>query len=101
MSALSYLVLAIAKILGMLINLYTFVVAISVLLSWVNPDPYNPIVRFLYQATMPVFRLVRRFMPRALFRMSFDITPLVVLILLIVIDTVFVGMLFEFAEGLR
>ncbi len=91
------LLLAVAKILRMLINLYTFIVALSVIITWVNPDPYNPIVRFLYQATVPVFRKVRRFVPTALLRTGFDITPILVFILLIVLDTVLIGLLFDWA----
>ena len=94
---LGYLVLSLAKILRLLINLYTLIVAITVILSWVNPDPYNPIVRFLYQATNPVFRFVRQILPRAFFRTRLDFTPILVFILLIILDTVFVSMLFEWS----
>ena len=101
MSALSYLVLAIAKILGMLINLYTFVVAISVLLSWVNPDPYNPIVRMLRQLTEPAFDWVRSWMPKALFRTGLDFSPVIILFILIIADSVLVQLLYDLARSLR
>lgn len=92
------LLLSLAKILRLVINLYTFIVAGAVLVSWVNPDPMNPIVRFLYQSTAPVFRLVRRLLPRALFRTGIDFTPVLVFILLIVIDTLLVSLLFDGAS---
>ncbi len=100
MHFLGLLLLSIAKVLRLLINLYTLIVAAAVLVSWVRPDPYNPIVRFLYQATAPAFRFCRRFLPRFLFRTGLDLTPIVVFILLIVIDTVLVGLLFEGAARL-
>ena len=100
MHLLGLIVLSLAKILRLLVNIYTFIVAFAVILSRVNSAPYNPIVRFLYQATNPVFRFVRRFMPRLFFRTGFDVTPILVFVLLIVIDTVLVGLLFEGAQTL-
>lgn len=100
MHLLGLLLLSIAKVLRLLINLYTLIVAFAVILSWVNPDPYNPLVRFLYQITAPVFRLVRRLIPRSLFRTGFDFTPILVFLLLIVIDTTVIGLLFEWAGTL-
>lgn len=100
MRALAYFVLAIAKILHLLINIYTFVVAIAVLISWVNPDPYNPLVRILRQLTEPVFSKIRRIMPRSFFRTGFDFTPVIVLFLLIILDTVGVQLLYDLATSL-
>lgn len=100
MHVLGLILLAVARILRLLINLYTILIAVAVLVSWVNPDPYNPIVRFLRQVTEPVLAQVRRRLPRAAFRWSIDISPLIVFILLILIDTVLVGLLFDFAAGL-
>lgn len=101
MSAIAYIILAFAKILHLLINLYTFIVAGSVLLSWVNPDPYNPIVRTLRQLTEPVFYRVRRLLPRALFRTGIDFSPMIVLFVLIMLDTVVVQLLYDLATSLK
>lgn len=100
MTFLGLTLLAVARILRLLINIYTFVIAIAVLLSWVNPDPSNPIVRLLRGLTEPVFRLVRRALPPFFYRTRIDWTPLLVLLLLIVIDTVLLGLLFEAATAL-
>lgn len=100
MHVLGLIVLAAARVLRFLINIYTFVVAAAVIISWVNPDPHNPIVHFLRQVTEPVFSRVRRFMPRASFRWRIDVTPIVVFILLMVADTVLVGLLFDLAGRL-
>ena len=48
------LLMTVARLLQIVINLYTFVIIVAALLSWVNPDPYNPIVRTLRALTEPV-----------------------------------------------
>ena len=100
MSIIGYLILALAKVLGLVINLYTMIVIIAALISWVNPDPYNPIVRILYGLTQPAFRLVRRFFPTALLRMRIDISPIVVLLILVLLETFVVGVLGNFGRSL-
>ena len=100
MNALAYLIIAMAKIFHLIINLYTFIVAIAVLLSWVNPDPYNPIVRLFRQLTEPVFWRVRRVMPKILNRTGIDFSPMVVLFLLIILETVGVQLLYDLAASL-
>lgn len=101
MNILGYLLLTVAKILGMLIDIYTLVVAVSVLLSWVRPDPSNPIVRFLMIMTEPAFRLARRLIPRSLtYRTGIDFSPILVFILLIALDTFVIGLLRELAVSL-
>jgi YggT family protein len=100
MSIPGYLILAIAKVLGLIINIYTMVIIIAALISWVSPDPYNPIVRILYRLTHPVFRLVRRIMPKALLRLPIDISPIVVLVALVLIDMLVVGTLYQIGTGM-
>ena len=71
-------VISIAKILNILLNIYKWIIIISALISWVNPDPYNPVVRFLYSVTDPVLRPVRRLIG---YRLGpIDISPLIVII---------------------
>ncbi len=100
MSTLGYLIIAIAKVLGLIINIYTIVIIIAALISWVSPDPYNPIVKILYRLTQPVFRLVRGIMPRTLLRLPIDISPIIVLIALTLIDGLIVGALYRFGAGM-
>ena len=45
---------AVAYVFEILLNIYMWIIIARALISWVNPDPYNPIVRFLYRATEPV-----------------------------------------------
>ncbi len=56
MFILANLLEAVAKILEIGLNIYFWIIVVRALISWVNPDPYNPVVRFLYQATEPVPR---------------------------------------------
>ncbi len=70
----------IAQVLNMLLSLYMWIIIARAVLSWVNPDPYNPIVRFIHQATEPVLYQVRRYLP---FFGGIDFSPIVVLLLIV------------------
>ncbi|NCC24856.1 MAG: YggT family protein [Deltaproteobacteria bacterium] len=70
---------ALASVLDMVLNLYFWIVIVSALLSWVNPDPYNPIVRILNSLTQPVFAKVRQWLPFTYFS-GLDLSPVVVLL---------------------
>jgi len=79
------LLISIATILDYLLEFYKWVVIIAALLSWVNPDPYNPIVRFLYSVTEPVFRPIRRLIG---YRLGpIDISPIIVILAIIFIQS--------------
>lgn len=72
------LVFTIASIVSQLLNLYLWIVIISAVLTWIEPNPYNPIVRFIYSVTEPVFDFVREHVP-VIFG-GIDFSPLVVII---------------------
>ena len=72
------LVLFFANVLGGLLNIYFWIVIIAALLTWIEPNPYNPIVRFLYGVTEPLFEWVRDHLP--VFFGGIDFSPLVVII---------------------
>lgn len=61
-----------------LVNVYIWVIIITALLSFVNPDPYNPIVQFLHRVTQPAYSFVRRFIPTNF--NGIDLAPLVIVI---------------------
>ena len=67
-----------AQTLSSLLQIYFWIVVIAVLLSWVQPDPYNPIVRTLYAMTEPVFDWVREHLP--VYFGGLDLSPIVVII---------------------
>ncbi|WP_029894778.1 YggT family protein [Desulfohalovibrio reitneri] len=75
------LVLAIARILNIILELYFWIVIISAVLTWVNPDPYNPIVRTLRNLTEPVFYKIRSWLPFVVVG-GIDLSPIVVLLLI-------------------
>ena|SRR5947209_5582160 len=70
---------AVAFTLNSLLSIYFWIVLISALLSWVNPDPRNPIVRFLYGVTEPVLHQIRRRLPFVVAG-GLDLSPLVLMI---------------------
>lgn len=78
MFVLGNFLLALAEIVGVVLRIYSWIVVASAVLSWVNPDPYNPIVRFLRSATDPVMYRIRRVLP--LVFGGVDFTPIVVLL---------------------
>ena len=80
MSFLMEIVQGVGAIFLGIINIYIWVVIIAALLSFVNPDPYNPIVQFLYRITNPAYSLVRRYI-RTNFN-GIDLAPLVIIIAL-------------------
>jgi YggT family protein len=86
--------LALAGVLDGLINIYSLVLLVSILVSWVNADPYNPIVRFLRSATEPVLARVRRALPFVVIG-AFDLSPIVVMLGLQFLRTFLVGTLME------
>lgn len=68
---------AVAGVLNLVLTLYLWIIIIRALLTWVNPDPRNPIVRFLHNATEPVLYPVRRALP---YMGGIDLSPLVVIV---------------------
>lgn len=99
MFVIGNLVLAVATILNIVLEVYMWVVIIAALLSWVNPDPYNPIVRFLHSVTEPVFRPIRRVIG---FRLGpIDISPLIVILAIIFVRKFFIATLIEFAYKIK
>ena len=63
MDIIGYFFVALARVLDIVFSLYFWIILIAALLSWVRPDPYNPVVRFLRAVTDPVFYRVRRWLP--------------------------------------
>ena len=89
---------AIAHILHMVINIYIWVVIISALISFVRPDPYNPIVQILYRLTNPVYAFIRRFLPTII--SGIDVAPVIVILALQFIDLFAVKLLFALVHAL-
>ena len=100
MFVLGNLCQAVATILDKVLWLYSIVIMIAVLISWVSPDPFNPVVQFLRSVTEPLFAWVRRRIPFAMVGMI-DLSPIVVLLIIQLLQMVVVRSLFEFGSRLR
>lgn len=90
------LVVAVATILDYVLWAYMWVLIIRAVLSWVNPDPYNPLVRALYSITEPVLSFLRRKFP--LMAGSIDFSPMVAIVVIMFLQRFLVRTLFELAS---
>lgn len=94
------LISAIANILDVLLNLIYWLVIIRALVSWVNPDPNNAIVQFLYKATDPILEPIRRRLPLN-FRFGIDISPIIVILLIMFLKSFLIKSLFDLSMWIR
>jgi YggT family protein len=98
MFILKTLLEAFSHILHMALNIYIWIVIIQAFLSWVRPDPYNPIVQILYKLTMPVYSFVRGKI-RTVFA-GVDLTPLIIILALHFLDIFLVEIINHFAASI-
>ena len=91
---------AIALVLGSLLNIYFWIVVIAAVLTWVRPDPYNPIVRTLRLLTEPVFYRVRKWLPFT-YTSGLDFSPVVVLLAIELINRTVIASLAQYALALH
>lgn len=89
---------AMAVVLDWILTLYMYVIIARALISWVNPDPWNPIVRFLDQATEPVLHPIRS---RLGWRMGIDISPIIAILIIIFVQLAIVQSLKDMALGMH
>lgn len=98
MSVLGNLVSALATVLDLLLNVYMWIIVARAIISWVSPNPYNPIVNFLYMATEPVLRYARRIIPPI--GGSLDLSPILVLVAIVFLRQFLIQSLMQIAKGL-
>jgi len=98
MFVISNFLVAIAKILNIALSLYMWIVIGRAIISWVNPDPYNPIVRFLNAVTEPVLYPIRRKIPINLG--GIDFSPILVILAIIFLQSFLVKTLMQIAASL-
>ena len=91
------LISAIFQVLQAILSIYFWIVIGRAVISWVNPDPYNPIVRFLHNATDPVFDRIRRIVPLQFGGMDF--TPIALLIIIGILQNVLAQLLYKLTYG--
>lgn len=97
MFVVSNLVTAIAQGVDAFLGFMSLLVIIRALISWVNPDPYNPIVQFLTRATDPILNPIRRILPV----MPIDISPIIAYFLIGLVRSFLVRTLLDVANSLR
>jgi YggT family protein len=95
MFIVSNFLIAIAKIIDIGLSLYMWLIIIRAIISWVNPDPYNTLVRFLHSATEPILYPIRKRLPQ--FFGGFDFSPVLVIMAIFFIQTFFVQSLLQIA----
>ena len=99
MFVIANLLTALARILDLVLNVCVWVLVARAVVSWVNADPYNPIVRFLIAVTEPVLRPIRSRLP--LNMGGIDFSPMLVFVAIIFLRSFLVQTLLELAAGLR
>ena len=91
--------IAVAQVIHYVLEAYKWIIIARAVISWVNPDPYNPIVRFLYSVTEPVLYRLRRVLP--LYAGGIDFSPILVLVAIIFLQQFLVQSLYDLARSLR
>jgi YggT family protein len=89
---------ALANLLSFVLWAYMWVIIVRALLSWVSPDPYNPVVRFLHGITEPVLRPIRERLPT--WRTGLDLSPLVVILIIYFLQQFLVAVLLHIARSM-
>ena len=98
MIIVSNLLLAVARLVELVLWVYFWIIIARAVISWVSPDPFNPIVRFLYRVTEPVLRPIRYRLPPL---GGLDLSPMIVLLAIYFLNAFLVGSLRDMAFSLR
>jgi YggT family protein len=100
MFILSNLLIALARILDIGLSILYWLILIRALISWVNPDPYNFVVQFLYKTTEPVLYPIRKLLPFSL-RFGIDISPIIAFLAIMFLRSFLAKTLIDLALRLR
>ncbi len=87
-----------AKVLDIVLNIYMWIIIIRALISWVNPDPYNPIVQILTRMTEPVLRPIRKLVPP--YKVGIDFSPLIAVLIIIFLQYALVDTLLRIGRSM-
>jgi YggT family protein len=98
MFVLSNFIIGLAKVIDIALTLYMWIIIFRALISWVNPDPYNQIVIFLYRVTEPVLGPIRRRLPMR--NIGIDISPVIVILVIIFLKYFLVETMIQMATHL-
>ncbi len=89
---------AVATVLNMVLVIYMWVIIARAVLSWVSPDPYNPIVRFIHNVTEPVLYRIRSKIPVSIG--GIDFSPILVILLIIFLQRFVIQSIAQYARSL-
>ena len=98
MFVLGNFLIALAQVLNIALTIYLWVVIIGALISWVSPDPYNPIVQFLHRVTEPALRPIRRAVPPV---GGLDFSPLILILAIYFLQFFLVNTLVQLGRSLH
>jgi len=90
-------IIAIAKVISIILSIAYWAILIRALISWVNPDPYNMIVQFLYRMTEPILQPIRKALPP----MGVDVSPIIAFLAIIFLQSFLVATLMQFGMAMR
>ncbi|MCK5013557.1 MAG: YggT family protein [Candidatus Omnitrophica bacterium] len=97
MFVLSNFIRALASVADIVLSIFYWLILIRALISWVNPDPYNVIVQFLYKATEPILQPIRRILPP----MGIDLSPIIAFLVIIFFRGFIVATLIDLSYRLQ
>ena len=100
MFVLSNFLVALANVIDTILTILYWLILVRALVSWVNPDPFNPIVQFLNKATEPILSSIRRILPLG-FRLGIDISPIIAFLIIIFLKSFLVQTLIGIAMRFR
>ncbi len=92
------IIMGVARVLDIILDIYMWVIIIRALISWVNPDPYNPIVQILTRMTEPVLRPIRKLVPP--YKMGIDLSPVIAILIIIFLQYALIKNLYRIAYSL-
>jgi YggT family protein len=96
MFVLSNFIIGLAKVIDIALTLYMWIIIFRALISWVNPDPHNQIVIFLYRVTEPVLGPIRRRLPMR--NVGIDISPIIVILVIVFLKYFLVETMIQMAS---
>ena len=97
MFILSNFITSLASVVDVILTLFYWLILVRALISWVNPDPFNPIVQFLYRVTDPILNPIRRILPS----MAIDISPIIAFVGIMFLKSFLVATLIDIGYHLR
>ena len=76
-----------ASLVHFLGDAYILVIIVRAVLSWIRPNPYNPVIKFIYQITEPSLRFIRQYLPNL---GGLDISPIILIFVIYLVETILI-----------